>query len=54
MNVADNYGTIHLPNSIMLITANDTIGLFINQLALGPREFKNKTVVYLQKPNIML
>ena len=54
MTVADNYGNSYLPNSIMLITANETIVLFINQLALGPREFKNKTMVYLPKPNRML
>jgi len=40
MTVADNYGARYLSNSIMLITANDTIGLLINQHALGPREFK--------------
>jgi hypothetical protein len=42
MTVADNYGTRYLHISIMLITANDTIVLFINPLVLGPSEFENK------------
>jgi hypothetical protein len=54
MTVADNYGTIYLPIRIMLITANDTIVLFINPLVLGPSEFENKTVMYLPKTNRML
>jgi hypothetical protein len=41
--------TRYLHNSSMLITANDTIVLFINQLALDHREFENKTVVHLPK-----
>jgi hypothetical protein len=47
MTVADNYGTRYLHISIMLITAKDTIVLFINPLVLGPSEFENKTVMYL-------
>jgi hypothetical protein len=49
MTVADNSATRYLHNSSMLITANDTIVLFINQLALDHREFENKTVVHLPK-----
>ena len=54
MTVADNTCTGYLPDSIRLITPDDTIFLFIHQHALGPREFRNKTMVYLPKLYSML